>query len=69
MNRSNKEMLPPHLEVRFLHAQMILELVMHIAYGDLDLNPNSLAMFGLRYIFLRCEIKNGPRAQPAGQAR
>jgi hypothetical protein len=53
MNRSNKEMLPPHLEVRFLHAQMILELGMHIAYGDLDLNPNFLAMFGLRHIFLR----------------
>jgi hypothetical protein len=53
MNRSNTETLPPHLEVRFLHAQMILELVMHMAYGDLDLNPNSLAMFGLRHIFLR----------------
>jgi hypothetical protein len=46
-------MLPPHLEVRFFHVQMVLELMMHISYGDLDWNPNSLAMFGFRHIFLR----------------
>jgi hypothetical protein len=42
----NEEILPPNLGVGFRHDQMIMELLMHTADGNLCTNLNSLESIG-----------------------
>jgi hypothetical protein len=46
MNPGNEEILAPNPGVRFRHAQMILELLMHTPDGDLYPNPDSRSNIG-----------------------